>query len=147
VLAASMVVTPAKDTFTGKITAATGRFAGDRGLVKILLAPGSGQAVGHVGVTIRGTVCARKVACVALVGKLNGTLTPGPIKVPDVGRSFTVAATGTIKPLGRVSAKGTVHGTGFIANGHESLTLRLTGPGGTVTIAATSGPVSGFTSP
>ncbi|MEA2370984.1 MAG: hypothetical protein QOH12_1378 [Solirubrobacteraceae bacterium] len=142
-----MAVTPAKDTFTGKITMATGRFASDHRPLKILLAPGAGQAVGHVGLTIRGTVCTRKGACVALVGKLNGTLTPGPMKVPDAGRSFTIAATGTIKPLGHVSATGTVHGTGFIANGHESLTLRLTGPGGTVTIAATSGPVPGFTSP
>ncbi len=147
VLAASMALTPAKDSFAGKITAATGKFSGDRGAVTIVLAPGAGQAARHLSVTIKGTVCARKVACVPLAGKLTGTLAPGPRTNPDVGRRFTIAATGTVKPLGHVSATGTVQGTGFINNGHESLTLKLTRPGGTVTIAATSGPVPGFTSP
>ena len=142
-----MVVTPAKDSFAGKITTATGRFSGDRGSATIVLVPGPGQASRHLGVTIKGTVCARKVACVPLVGKLTGTLAPGPRTNPDVGRRFTITGAGTIKPLGHVSATGTVQGTGFIKNGHESLTLKLTNSGGTVTIVGTSGPVPGFTSP
>jgi len=148
VFAASKTPTPAKDSFTGRITAATGKFAGDTGNVRIVLAPGPGQAIRHLGVTLQGTLCAAKTRCVILSGKLTGTLAPGPRRNPDVGRSFLIAATGgVVKPLGHVSATGTVQPTGFIANGHETLTLRLTAPGGTVTIAATSGPVPGFTSP
>jgi hypothetical protein len=84
---------------------------------------------------------------VQLSGRLVGTLTAGPRQVPDVGQSFTIRATGTVKPLGHVAATGTVHGTGFIAHGHESLRLRLARAGGSVTIDGVSGLVPGFTSP
>jgi len=156
VLAGSKSLNPAKpgnrvigpkDLFTGRITAATGKFAGDRDVVTIILAPGRGQATRHLTATITGAACTGKPHCVQLAGKLTGTITSGPIRVPDVGRSFAIAATGTIKPLGHVSATGTVQGTGFIANGHESLKLRLTRHGASITIDATSGQVPGFTSP
>jgi len=146
-LAGPSAPTPAKDSFTGRVTAATGIFARDHGAVTIALAPRPGNALRRLTLTLRGAPCSGKGQCVQLSGKLTGTLAPGPMRVPDAGRSFTIAATGTIKPLGHVSATGTVHGTGFIANGHENLRLLLMRAGGTVTIEATSPPVPGFTSP
>jgi hypothetical protein len=60
---------------------------------------------------------------------------------------FTLTAAGTVSPLGRTSLTGTVHGTGFIARGHETMTVTLATARGSVTVTASSGTVPGFTSP
>jgi len=68
--------------------------------------------------------------------------------IPDAGVKLRLTATGAVKPLGRVSVTGTVHGTGFIARGHEFLQLTLTSlHKGVVTVDAHSGLVAGFTTP
>jgi hypothetical protein len=74
-------------------------------------------------------------------------MTPASHRVPDTGTSFTIMASGKLKPLGPVSATGTAQGTGFIARGYASMQLTLTAGNGTVTYQAQAGPVGGFTSP
>jgi hypothetical protein len=145
--AATVGSAPAKDSFVGSVTAATGRFSGDHGGVRLVLAPGRGQSGRRLTVTFSGGSCGSAGHCIQLSGRLTGVLTRGPIVVPDVGSSLTVRASGAIRPLGKVSATGSVHGTGFIARGHETLRLKLTGSGATITISADSGLVPGGTSP
>lgn len=139
---------PAKDSFSGRITAATGKFEFDRANVAVELAVAhSGYANRRLTLALRSPRCGNAKHCVQLTGTLKGTLTTEPQKVPDVGSSFTVRAGGTIKTLGRVSATGSVHGTGFIYRGKETMRLRLDAHGGTITLDARSGLVPGFTSP
>jgi hypothetical protein len=138
---------PAKDSFVASVTAASGKFAGDHGGITIVLAPGPGGLSRRLTVTLRGGSCGASKHCIAVSGKLTGSLTRGPAAVPDVGSSLRIRASGTIKSVGKVSATGTVHGTGFIARGQETLKLKLTAPGGTITIGADSGLVPGGTSP
>lgn len=146
VLAAA--VAPARDSFTGSIIGATGRFAGERGAVALVTVPAAGQGVRPLKLTLRGSGCtAGSRRCVELTGSLSGTLALGPVRVPDVGSRLTIAASGRIKPIGLVSATGTVQGTGFIARGRETLDLRLRAPRGTITVRAVSARVPGFTSP
>jgi hypothetical protein len=146
--ALAAAATPARDSFSGSITAATGRFSGDHGAVAIVLAPSTGQGLRRLSLTVRGSGCRTPAhRCVALTGRLSGTLALGPLRVPDVGSSLTIRAAGAIKPLGQVSASGTVQGTGFIAHGRETLKLRLTTAGGAITIKADSAVVPGGTTP
>jgi hypothetical protein len=131
-----LVHVPAKDSFSGRVVQGSGRFARDRGNVKVLLQPGAGVSVRRVTVTMTGVVAG------ALTGKL--TQRAG---LPDVGRTFAVTGSGDVKPLGHVTAAGTVTGVGNARFGYETLRLTLHAAGGSVVISATSGQVPAFSSP
>lgn len=138
---------PAQDSFTGAILAGIGAYSGAHGRVKIDLHPrGSGQArptrvvvIGHCGPASQ--------HCTELNGAITGTLTPAAPRVPDAGRGFNLAGTGRVSPLGHVTLRGSVSGTGFISHGHELMKITLSSRSGSVTVQAVSGPVNGFTTP
>jgi hypothetical protein len=138
---------PPADSFSGHITFATGKFNGDRGRAAIVLEPGpSGAVTRQLTLVLDGRPCREVTQCVQLAGRLRGTLTARRT-MPDVGSSFTIAASGLIQPLGQVSAVGSVHGTGFIDSARELLHLTLSTSSGSVALDAKSGEVPGFTSP
>jgi hypothetical protein len=146
-LAASGTNVPTKDSFHGRVTGATGAFKGDRGEVAIDLAiRTSNTATRQLTITVRGGRCGSAPRCVQLTGKVTGTITQVPTN-PDVGRSFKIDASGTVRPLGLVASSGSAHGTGFIVRAHETLHLTLTTPRGQIVIDARSATVPGFTSP
>jgi hypothetical protein len=75
---------------------------------------------------------------IALNGEFGGTWTI-QMANPDAGQVQVLTGSGTVTPLGKVSAAGTLHATGFIASGraggmvtlsnaHGSVTIELTGP-------------------
>jgi len=134
--------------FHGAITAATGRLAGEHGDVAIVLAhpPLGGNASTPVTLSIVGAGCGTQPHCLRLNGRLTGQMTLQH-SLPDVGHRFKIAARGTVVPLGQVEASGLAAGTGFIRSGHTLLNLTLQGAGGTLTVAALSGPVPGRTDP
>lgn len=138
----------ARDLFTGTITGATGALRSDRGSVGILILDTDRSAPSRpVTLTITPRRCPSPSACIALRGRLTGTIALVTPLIPDIGIRFRIQAAGRIGPLGHVSAAGTVQGTGFMAHGREGLRLILTAPGGAVTIDAASGLVPGFTTP
>lgn len=138
---------PAKDTFHGHIASATGSLKGDRGNVTILIhTPQSTGTTRRAELTLVSPTCGRRKRCLRLLGTLTGTLT-AQATIPDIGRRYAVAATGTISPLGRVAATGQADGVGFIREGRERLSLTLRTRSDRVTIDALSPEVAGFTSP
>jgi hypothetical protein len=139
---------PARDAFSGRITARTGVLQGDRGHATADLAvTGSRAATRRLTITIRGRLCDKSKHCVGLTGHLKGTITALADTIPDIGRSFTIRAAGVIRRFGHVRVSGRVDGTGFIARGHESLHLTATGHAGRLALYAQSRLVPGFTSP
>jgi hypothetical protein len=147
-LAASHRKVPARDAFSGRITARTGSFRGDRGHATVDLAvSGSRAATRRLTITIHGRLCDKSKHCVRIAGQLKGTITALADTIPDTGRSFTLRAAGIIRGFGHVRVGGRVDGTGFIYRGHESLHLTATGHGGRLALDARSGPVPGFSSP
>lgn len=138
---------PAKDTFTGKIVSGVGKLANDRGGVTILIhAPQSTKAARPIQLAIESPACASKQHCLRLLGSLSGTMS-AQRTIPDVGRRYSLQASGRIAPLGHVSASGVLTGVGFIRQGHEGLRLILRTSQGQLTISAISPQVPGFTSP
>jgi hypothetical protein len=147
--AAPTATTPARDAFSGTIRGATGRYAGHhvQASLDIRLRPSAGQS-SKLTVTVYPGRCRAGHVCLDVRGTLTGTFVPaGPAGPPDVGRQFSLHATGRIAPLGKVSVRGTVHGTGFILRGRETMNLTAITRRGKLTIDALSGPVPGFTSP
>jgi hypothetical protein len=144
---ASGVPVPPKDSFHGTITGATGSLRNDAGRVAIKVLTGTSTgSTESVRLKLSGRRCSSTAHCLQLTGTVSGTMTRQS-SIPDVGAAFSLSASGKVAPLGHVSVSGQVHGTGFIAHGHESMTLRLSGAGGTVKVTAQSGLVPGFTSP
>jgi hypothetical protein len=146
---AHIATTPARDAFSGTIRGATGRYAGHHGQASldIRLGPSAGQS-SKLTVTVYPGRCPAAHVCLDVRGTLTGTFVPaGPGGPSDVGRQFTLQATGRIAPLGKVSARGTVHGTGFILRGRETMRLTVITRRGKLAIDALSRPVPGFTSP
>jgi hypothetical protein len=137
---------PAKDTFAGEISTASGRFAGDAGRLRIILRPGRGGETRRLRAFLYGDRCGGQPHCLRVHGRLDGTLSEVPTG-PDRGKSFKIDADGNVAPAGQVSAGGRVTGTGFIAYGHEQLRLKLSTGSGRITITASSKRVRGFTSP
>lgn len=150
----------AKSTpFSGRIISGTGRYANLRGTVSLVLLASTKAPVATSSgttylftLTLSGPSCAsHPVAaphrCAALSGRLTGSATSGPRRVPDVGTTYALTAGGAVKPLGRVSATGTTQGLGFIARGRIPLRLRLRNAAGGVTITAQGPLVPGFSSP
>ena len=147
-VAATTAATPAKDTFAGQITSATGKFAGDNGRITALLhVAQSTDAVRKLQITMSGAPCGAAKHCLRLSGSLSGTIAARPSTIPDVGKHYQLSLTGSLAALNHVTVGGTVAGTGFIRNGHEALTLDIKAPSGKVVIEAVSPKVPGFTSP
>src|SRR5262249_7318424 len=54
--------------------------------------------------------------------------------VPDAGAQYHLSGAGTVRGLGPVTASGTLHATGFVANGRAEGDLTLANAAGTVTL-------------
>lgn len=138
---------PPRDSFTGSIVSATGRYSGHHGRVKVYLHPHGSRRTRPTRVVLVGHCSGSSGRCIDLEGAVRGTLSPGGPRLPDVGRDFGLSGAGRLSPLGRVAISGSVSGTGFISHGHELMKLVLRSSSGSVTIQGVSGPVKGFTSP
>ena len=137
---------PARDRFTGTLSAGTGSLAGARDMVEARLqAPGT-TGTRRLTLWIVSTGCPAGARCVHLGGSLRGQLRPVRA-LPDVGHRYAVEASGALNPVGVMTAAGTVAGTGNINSGFESIHLRLTGRRGSARLDARSGRVPPFTSP
>jgi hypothetical protein len=137
---------PRRDSFHGRITSSTGKLTENRERVRIELLRTAGGGPNAVTITLAGQPCHGRRHCLRVAGTLIGTMIPRAY-VPDVGEQFALSVKGNVRPLGHVTARGTVHGTGFIRYGYESLHLTLTDGSASATIEAQSGRVPGFTSP
>jgi hypothetical protein len=138
---------PADDAFTASITAATGAYRADAGAARIALSPKSGAGVTRATTATMTSGPCRRERCLPLNGELAGTITRRPAAIPDVGQTFALSLHGTLRGVGAVRAHGTVHGTGFIEHGRETLSLTITGRHGSVMLTGESGTVPGFTGP
>ena len=136
----------AADMLSGRVVSAAGRWHHDSGTLAVRLVPGSGGATRHLVVRVTGVGCAGKHGCLKLQGKLIGTITERPAH-PDVGEHLAIKASGTLTPLGHVSATGLAIGTGSIARGRVTLRLTFTAAQGKVTVSLASRPVGSFTAP
>jgi hypothetical protein len=147
--AADKTVTPARDSFSGRLRAGSGRYAHAHGSTSVYLRFRSSTGQTRImTATIRGIRCRSVRQCLDLRGTLTGTVAAATQRGPtDVGHGFTLRATGRIVPLGEVAASGHVHGTGFIRWGRETMQLILRAHRGKLTIDAQSRLVPGFTSP
>lgn len=137
---------PLRDRFVGTLQSGTGSLAGARDMVEVRLqAPGiTGNR--RLSLWIVTTGCPAGAKCVHLSGRLRGQLREVHA-LPDVGRRYAVEASGSLGPVGVMTAAGTVAGTGNINFGFESLLLTLTGKDGSARLTGRSGRVPSFTSP
>jgi hypothetical protein len=129
---------PSAATLSGTITSATGRYAGDHGRVVIRDGDIAGHRSGHL--AISGSACGRVGHCLSLSGRPVGTMVLTGHPIPDTGQAFAVRAAGRVAPLGLVRVSGVLHMPGFIACGHETMTLTLRASEGTVTLSAQTRP-------
>lgn len=137
---------PPHDRFVGTLSDGTGSLAGARDVLEARLqAPGT-TGTRQLTLWIISTGCRAGSACVHLSGSLRGQLTQVRA-LPDIGRRYAIATTGSLAPAGAVTAAGTVAGTGNINSGFESLQLTLTGKRGSGRLIARSSRVPAFTSP
>jgi hypothetical protein len=141
---AAVAVTPAKDLFSTRVANASGAYRADTGASQIAVVPGSGS---KVTITLRGASCHGQRRCVAPSGSLHGTMTRTGRVIPDIGMAYALVASGRLTSIGTVRATGTLHGTGFIAHGHESILLTLTAPRGIIQLSGESRLVPGFSHP
>ena len=147
-VAANTAATPAKDTFTGDITRATGKLAGSTGKVTALLhVVQSTDPARKLKITMIGAPCGGATHCLRLSGILSGTISERAAAIPDVGKHYELALSGSLGTLQHVTVSGTVAGVGFIRQGHESLTLNVQTSRGRLSISALIPKVPGFTGP
>jgi hypothetical protein len=66
---------------------------------------------------------------------------------PDVGTTDFLKGSGVVSGLGSVKINGSLHGTGFIANGHVEGSITLSNGKGSFTLQLQSPSVGGFTAP
>jgi len=125
---------PGADTFFGTITSTTGRYAGDHGRVVIKDAAVVSHASGQL--VVSGASCRGAPHCLSLAGRPVGALKLKGHPIPDAGYTFTVSGSGRVAPLGVVKVSGLLQVPGFVACGHQSMTLTLTGRRGRVKISA-----------
>ena len=138
---------PARDSFTGTILSGTGAYSHAHGRVIVHLHPRGSGTARPIRVVVIGRCGGGSHHCTALNGAVSGRLTPAGPRLPDVGHGFKLSGAGRVTPLGHVTLRGAVSGTGFIAHGHEQLTITLSSSSGSMTVQAVSGPVKGFSSP
>lgn len=137
---------PSRDRFTGTLRHGTGSLAGARDVVEARLQAADTTGSRRLTLWIVSTGCRAGSVCLHLSGSLRGQLTPLRT-LPDIGRRYAVRATGSLHPLGVITATGTVAGTGNINRGFESLQLTLRGRRGSARMSARSSRVPAFTSP
>ncbi|HET6869815.1 MAG TPA: hypothetical protein VFH80_28130 [Solirubrobacteraceae bacterium] len=137
---------PLRDRFVGTLHGGTGSLAGARDVVEVRLQAPGGSGIRRLTLWIVGTGCPAGARCVHPSGSLRGQLTPVH-SLPDVGRRYALKASGSLGPVGVMTAAGTVAGTGNINSGFELLQLTLTGKRGSARLSARSGRVLPFTSP
>jgi len=135
-----------RNPFTGRATTIGPGFGCAPGAVTVVLSTGLGADRRGFSVELSAPACPPGPSCLRLSGTLTGKLSPHR-SLPDVGVFDQLSGRGSAAPLGTVTVTGAVTGTGFIARGHESLRLVLRGSKGTVTVAAVSRTVPGFTHP
>jgi hypothetical protein len=70
---------------------------------------------------------------VRLAGTVHGTWS-SDTPLPDVGSTQTLTGAGTVRPLGKVQAQGTVQTLGFIFMGRATGSFTLTNAQGSVTV-------------
>jgi hypothetical protein len=137
---------PLRDRFTGTLGGGTGSLAGARDVLEARMqAPGI-TGTRRLTLWVFTTGCRAGSACAHLMGSLSGRLTPVRT-LPDIGRRYAITATGSLHPVGAVTATGTVAGTGNINFGFESLELTLSGTHASARLSAHSARVPSFTSP
>jgi hypothetical protein len=78
-----------------------------------------------------------------LLGAIRGTETH-IMSNPDVGASYKWEGPGTVKPLGAVTATGSNHGVGFIAQGVPTGVMTLSTTAGSITLKVTYDRTPGF---
>ncbi|MGH2894926.1 MAG: hypothetical protein ACRDPM_16910, partial [Solirubrobacteraceae bacterium] len=85
---------PAAGTFSGTITSATGRYAGDQGHLVVR----DGDLVSHASgqLTVTGRACHGVRHCLSLSGRPVGSLTLKGHPIPDAGFTFTVRGAGRV---------------------------------------------------
>lgn len=137
---------PPRDRFTGTLRDGSGSLAGAGDVLEARLQSAAAAGTRRLTLWILSTGCRAGSACVHLSGSLRGRLTPVRT-LPDIGRRYAIAARGSLRPVGVVTASGTVSGTGNIELGFETLELTLSGGRGSARLSARSGRVPAFTSP
>jgi hypothetical protein len=100
----------------------------------------------HASVAVSPAALIQGTSYLFLNGTVKGTYTTS-MHAPDTGAMLTLQAKGTVTPLGQVTAKGTLHGPGFIKSGPISGTVTLTNKKGSVTLSLVGPVVPGFTPP
>lgn len=137
---------PARDRFTGTLSGGTGSLAGAGDVLEARLQAPGATGIRRLTLWILSTGCRAGTPCAHLSGSLRGQLTPVRA-LPDIGRHYRITATGSLHPVGAVTATGTVAGIGNIMSGFESLQLALRGRRGSARLSARSASVPSFTSP
>src|SRR5438105_3212880 len=131
--------TPPEHSYTGQISEGHDRYAAANGKVAITIAaPAFTGSSRKLSLTFSGHRCGKTKHGYRLRGKLKGTITPVYGGNPDIGRSFSVKASGKLKPLGRVSADGSIHSPGNILEGRIIMQLTLKTKRGRMTVDAQS---------
>ena len=134
-----------QDRFTARPVSGSGRYGRMTGKLRLALeVRASSAGTRSVILGVRGSLC--RPRCAAVSGKLKGTLRR-ELSNPDIGQSLTLIVKGRLVPFGHLDARGSMHGTGFIARGHETLQLTFAARHGKFTITGESPQVPGFTSP
>jgi hypothetical protein len=140
----------ANDVFAGRIEHGTGAYRAAQGTVGIVISLGAATTTfgsRALTLTFAGKPCVREgTDCVVLDGIVHGRATQRN-RIPDLGALLHLRGRGKVGPLRRVRITGTVHGTGFIVSGHETMSLSIGGRRGTLVVKAKSNLVPGFTSP
>jgi hypothetical protein len=128
-----------RTVLTGRVSAATGRFAGGHAQARIVLSDAGPHRFSAV---IATSACAGLHGCPG--GTVRGTWR-ALASNPDTGQAVALAGGGNLRVLGAVRASGRGHGTGFVARARPTLRLVLSSASGSITIAATGPLERGFT--
>jgi len=141
-------------TYAAKILSASGSYARASGRITITLTLDQIGPAGQGGeytvlITLRGAGCGTRArrGCLTLSGTIRGRGESRRVN-PDIAPEIAIkAASGQIRPLGRVSARGELRGTGFIATGHRTSRITLTARHGSLSVYGEGPRVRGFTAP
>ncbi len=93
------------------------------------------------------TALVRGVGDLFLNGTVTGTFRTNPAPLPDLASSIRLTGHGKVSPLHKVTVSGAISGTGLIATGQASGTIKLTNVKGSVTLNVTGPSQPGFSSP
>ena len=100
--------------------------------------------LGGSAIQLVATIHSTSVVSLPLTGTIKGTYTIPPLMNPEAGQTYVFNGSGTAGALGAVTATGSVHLPGFIANGKAAGTLTLSNSLGSVTLTLTGPTQAGF---